>query len=306
MPAADAPRALRRWRRLVALALLAGALASAGAVPAAAQDRAVSAAAAAELAREAATDDDALAELRAVTEVEGRPVDLVAATADLGSARAARLDALARALDGGARGGAAAEVPDAGRDADRRAAQEVLDDDKFRERRVPKPFQGVLSWLADRLRPVGRLFEPILDLPGGPYVLGGLLATLGAAAIAFVSSRRSGAAVAASVAGRLVDPDLDPVDLDRRADEAEGEGDALGAVRLRYQAGLLRLAREGRLDLRADTTAAGAAHQVDHPVLHQLTADFEEVVYGDRPATAAVLARSRQGWAEVLGARSRR
>lgn len=270
-----------------------------------AQERSVSAAEAAALARAAVTDDDALAELRAVTRVDGRAVDLGAATSGLDTERAARLEGLARSLDR-AGGAPPRDEPGAASARDRRAARDVLADDKFRERQVPKPFQGILSWLADRLRPVGRVFAPLADLPGGPFLLGLVVAGVAAAGITAVARRRTLAQVVGGRSGGLVDPDLDPVDLDDRAAAAEAAGDGLGAVRLRYQAGLLRLAREGRLVLRADTTAADAARQVDHPVLHRLTADFEAVVYGDDPATAEVLDRSRRGWAEVLGARSRR
>jgi hypothetical protein len=92
----------------------------------------------------------------------------------------------------------------------------------------------------------------------------------------------------------------DPAELERRAEEAEAALDLDRAVRLRYEAGLVRLVRAGRLELRPDTTAAGAARQVGSPTMDRLTADFEAVVYGGRPADAADVARSRAGWVELL------
>ncbi len=275
--------------------------------PAVGQDRSISRAEAAALAGQAATDDDALRELREVTEVDGRPVDLKAATEGVGPARAGRLAALAGALSGDTAGPASPAGADAEqRAAARRSAREVLADRKYQAGDVPKPFKGVLAWLADRLRPIGRLFDPILALPGGAFILGGLLVAAGAVGVTLLISRSSRAAVDRGRASLLVDPSLDPADLDDRASRAEADGDLTGSVRLRYQAGLVHLVRADRLVLRADTTAAGAARQVDLGVMDRLTVDFEEIVYGDRTPTIADVDRARHGWAEVLGVRSAR
>lgn len=279
----------------------------------AAQQRDLSAAAAAELALDAVTDDASLDDLRSVTSVDGRPVDLAAATSRLDGARAERLTALAETL--GPRVDPASGAPAADAEGARRSAEEVLDDDKFAERDVPRPFRGVLEWLADRLRPVGRflddLFGPVIDaivgLPGGGFILAGLLVGGGAALTAWLITRRSRSTVARQArAARLVDPHVDPDELERSAEDAEANGDLARSVRLRYESGLLRLARRDRLELRADTTATGAARQVDLPVMDRLTTDFEEIVYGGREATAADAERSRHGWMELLGVGIRR
>ena len=98
----------------------------------------------------------------------------------------------------------------------------------------------------------------------------------------------------------LVDASADPAELERRADLAERDGDMATAVRLRFEAGLIRLVRSDRLDLRIDTTAEAAARQVADPTMDRLTIDFEEVTYGGRPARADDLERARSGWREVL------
>lgn len=59
------------------------------------------------------------------------------------------------------------------------------------------------------------------------------------------------------------------------------------------------------MTLRTDTTAADAARQVDHPAMDALTMDFEEIVYGDRAATAADLHAAGERWDDLLRARSR-
>src|SRR5690606_27526810 len=132
------------------------------------------------------------------------------------------------------------------------------------------------------------------------FVVWGLVALAAGAATSWLVRRRSRAAVDHAAGHGLVDPSADPDRLEAGAARAEAEGDPAGAVRLRYEAGLLRLVRAGRLDLRPDTTAAGAAEQVDHPTMDHLTADFEEVVYGGRSATPDDVERSRSGWREVL------
>lgn len=298
-------RSARRWP-LVALGIVAALLLAMPAGGGNAQERSFARQEAAALARDAVTDDAALAELRTVQEIDGQPVDLAAATARLGPGRQARLTALAEALGQGPQGGAVADD----RSIARRSAQEVLSDDKFQEDTVPRPFKGVLEWIAERLRPMGRfldrLVEPILDLPGGAAILGALIVGGGAAATSWLIGRRNRAGLARSPGSSLVDPTLDPVDVERRADAAEAEGDLTGSIRLRYQAGLVRLVRAQRLVLRPDTTAAGAARQVDLPAMDHLTADFEEIVYGNRTPTSDDAARAREGWPEVLGARSRR
>ncbi|HEX2574946.1 MAG TPA: DUF4129 domain-containing protein [Aquihabitans sp.] len=305
-----AERGGRRPRRSIAVALATVVLVVGSALggPAGAQAGDVSAAEAAELAREAVTDDDALAELRSLTSVDGRPVDLRSATAAMGPSRAARLGALAEALSAG--GAGAGGTPTASLDQARRSAREVLDDDKFRPGDVPKPFKGALEWLGDRLRPIGRflhdLVEPILDLPGGELILAGALVGLGAGAAAWLIARRDRAVVTRRHGSSLVDPAADPAALDAHADDAEACGDHAAAVRFRYQAGLLRLVRADRLVLRTDTTAAQAARQVADPAMDELTDGFQAVVYGGRPATGADVEAARRRWAELVGAGSRR
>ncbi|MFN8016788.1 MAG: DUF4129 domain-containing protein [Acidimicrobiales bacterium] len=254
----------------------------------------------------AETDDAALAELRDVELVDGHPVDLAAATADLGEHRVARLRALARTFDGS---GPSARPP-AGAEA-RRLAERVLRADKYQEPREPQPFRGALRWIADRLAPLGRpfrsLWDAAADFPGGQLILLAVIGALIGLAGAALATRTRSAAVALPHGGRrLVDPELDPEELEAQAEAAEAQGLLGAAVRLRYEAGLLRLARSDRLVLRAETTPLDAAAQVGSPAMDRLTATFVDVVYGDRPATAGDVADARQGWAEVLGARSRR
>lgn len=254
-----------------------------------------------DLATQAVDNDDALAQLRSIVVVDGRPVDLHAATADLGVDRPERLRAIATAFGAaGDRGGETALDRAQARD----LATKVLDDGKYQEKKAPRPFRGILRWIADRLRPVGDAFEPLIDaielVPGGPFLLlGALGGTIGWVAW-FLARRSSGAALDRDRSWRLVDPEQDPDQLDQVAATAEAAGDHALAVRARYEAGLIRLARAHRIELRPDTTAGAVAAELHDPTLRELTGTFEAVVYGGRPAVAADSAQARTGWQAVL------
>jgi hypothetical protein len=196
----------------------------------------------------------------------------------------------------------------------RRRAQSILDGDKYQEQRLPRPFKGVLEWIADPLRPITdavaevmeAVLRPLLSVPFGEYILLALVIGVAAALMWWLASRRSRSAVIDGDRSALVDIGLDPDGLDRLAAKAESDGDWALVVRYRYQAGLLRLVRADRLVLRPDTTAEGAAGQVGHPVMDQLTVDFEEITYGGRPATSEDGERAKLRWAELIGTRTPR
>ncbi|NLD76571.1 MAG: DUF4129 domain-containing protein [Acidimicrobiales bacterium] len=213
-------------------------------------------------------------------------------------------------LGGHLAGPAASVDPDAAR----QAAQDILDGSKFQEPQFPRPFQGVLEWVADRLRPlfdwIGDVLEPVIDLflglPGGRYVLVALIGALIGVLVHWLLGRRSRSEVTRSVGSGLVDLRSDPEALDEEARQAEAAGDHRTAVRRRYESGLIRLVRADRLLLRPETTAGSAARQVDEPAMDALTADFEQIVYGGRAATAADSDRARRLWPELVGERAPR
>lgn len=248
-------------------------------------------------------DRQALEHLRDVTEIDGRPVDLDPMLGGDEAERSARLADLADALGAGEEPGSAD-----GAAVDRTRAAEVLEQDEYHEPDLPRPFREPLQWLGDRITALWdgavSLLSPVFGTRGAALVL---VAAVGAALVALIirlATRRSVAATRAGVEGHfLVDPSLDPDDLERRADEASRSGDHAAAVRLRYEAGLLRLLRSGRLELRAETTASDAARQVDDPAMDELTTSFEEIVYGGRPATPADDDAARDGWRRLLGRR---
>lgn len=197
--------------------------------------------------------------------------------------------------------------PDPGPDAAelRDQASRILERDEFRQRSLPRPLRGALRWIGEQLdhlyRPIVRLLEPIVGAGAVPWIVigvAGLAITL--LATRFVRARSRAEIARANRDRLLVDPSRDPRQLEAEADRAVDAGEFGAAIRLRHEAGLIRLVRDGRLDLRPETTARSAARAVGDPVLHHLTDLFEAVVYGDRTATSADAASARDAWRRVL------
>ncbi len=259
-----------------------------------------------DLAERAATDPAARRELYQVRRVDGRTVDLRRALegADQDSLRA-RFEALA---DGAGERRSAGASPEAAR----RDARRILAGRKFRPAPVPRPFHGVLrrmgEWLGPVLRPVGRLWDRLLDDVIGQTALA--LAVVGGAAVASLALARRRNSVGVRRAGREGYPgrhrEEDPDELEQRADAAERAGQLELAFRLRFRAGLLRLDRAGALAYRPSLTTGELTRQLRSPTFDDLAGAFDEIAYGGRPAEEADLHAARRQWPMVLAQVGRR
>jgi hypothetical protein len=117
--------------------------------------------------------------------------------------------------------------------------------------------------------------------------------------------RRSAAALDRAVstdAGRGVDP----ADLERRADQAALAGDFPLAVKLRFRAGIVRLARAGALPDRASLTTGQLRSQLRSAAFDPLAVAFDEIAYGGRDARRDDDEQARVGWPRVLQEAGRR
>jgi hypothetical protein len=94
---------------------------------------------------------------------------------------------------------------------------------------------------------------------------------------------------------------MDPDELERLAAEAEYRGDLEIALRLRFRAGLLRLAQARVLPARPSLRTFEARRVLRDPRFDRLARDFDEVVYGRRPARPDDLVAAREEWPHVLG-----
>jgi hypothetical protein len=189
----------------------------------------------------------------------------------------------------------------------RRQARRILDQKRFRHKSTPRPLHGVLRWIGDRLRPItrpiGRAFDSIAANTALAWVAGLVVVAIVVAATAALMARRERARVAASggaVVGGVAAEPMDPSELERAADAAEGEGRYADAVRLRFQAGLARLARSGRLPAGVVEPNGEISRELASARFDSLALRFDEIVYGDRSATAPDVATARSEWPAVL------
>jgi hypothetical protein len=265
-----------------------------GAFPGAAGATAITSAELRDLAQRAESDPAALAELRQVDSVDGRPVELGRALAGSEADVERRLEVLASGVAGS--GSARTEA--------RTAARDILAEGRFHARETPRPFRGVLEWLGDRLQTVGNLFDRLAAyLPGGRSALALLLAALVVLAATLVSTRLAGRLGSAAVreqrrsrARGAPGPD----ELERQAAEAERRGELELALRLRFRAGLLRLDRARTISFRDSMTSGEVARELRSADFDRLASTFDEVVYGRREAGLPDLDASREYWGRVL------
>ena len=248
------------------------------------------------LASRAADDPEALERLRAVDSVDGAPAD-VAGALD-GASRAELRERLATLSAPPARPAAARDPARSRAD-----AREIVAQRRFRGTRVQGPFRALLDRIGRMLEPLGDLV-PRLDraLPGGRATVWVLLALAVAALGWLIAGRtiRRRAALAAGAAGARGPRAESPGELERAAEAAERRGAHEEALRLRFRAGLLRLDERGAIELRPSLLTVEVSRALGSDAFDRLAAGFDDVVYGERPASAEDVAAARREWASVL------
>ncbi|MGH9034406.1 MAG: hypothetical protein ACRD0O_01465 [Acidimicrobiia bacterium] len=191
----------------------------------------------------------------------------------------------------------------------REAARDILSEEPFTSRPLPRPFAGVLrrlgEWVVD---PVQRFLSRLGDgLPevGSPLWLvlaGAVIAAAALVALRLVRDR--GRERPERRTGSSPERGTDPAQLEAWAEEAERRGELDEALRLRFRAGLIRLDLMGALELQPGLTNRAVARALRSACFDGLAVDFDEVVYGGRTATPDDVGEARVGWPAVLaGAR---
>lgn len=259
------------------------------------------------LAERAATDPAARARLEGVDRVDGRPADVAGALRGATDEEAReRLALLAGPASVGSASADRAGPVDAG--TARRQAEAVLEQRRFHPSRVPKPFRGVLRWLGARLEPVAgplvRLYRRALENTPLAVVLVVAIVLALTFLVRSLVRRRLLAATARGEAGRGRTSRERPEDLERAADEAERRGDAALAFRLRFRAGILRLALKGAVPDRTSITTGELRRQLRSEPFDELAGAFDEIAYGGRPGEDADLHLARERWPAVLASRA--
>jgi hypothetical protein len=188
-------------------------------------------------------------------------------------------------------------------------AHQIVSEDRFRPPPLPRPLHGLLDALGRAAAPVanaiGDAFSALAGIvPGGTVTAAVLLGAVVVALAAVASTHLTDRALV-DRARRPGTLGADPAAPDARAREAaagaaERDGEFARAVRLRFQAGLLRLDELGVLAYRPSLPNAAVARRLDSPVFDALARRFEEVAYGGRPAEPADAGEARDAWQRVL------
>ena len=184
----------------------------------------------------------------------------------------------------------------------REEARRILAERRFHGTTLPRPFHGVLDWLARHLNFLVRAWHSAEVHVGGAWVLWTILGAIVVALAAFVALRLARRRVGreAAAAGRASGRSEDPAALERAADKAEKRGDFETAVRLRFRAGLLRLGRANVLPLTPSLRTYEARRTLRNPRFDRLARDFDEIVYGERAPVAADGDAARTEWPRVV------
>jgi hypothetical protein len=194
-------------------------------------------------------------------------------------------------------------------------AREILAEGRFHKATVPRPLHSALREIGRALEsPLNGLNELVDKLgtltPGGSPVIWGTLALvvlLASAAIAHRGTRHALREPPGSAQGnmaRLAPPSAS--DLERQAVAAERLGRYGDAVRLRFRAGLLRLADSHIVGEAPSMVNAEIVRVLGSPSFGVLAARFDEIAYGGSAASQEDVQLSRREWTHVLeGARAR-
>jgi hypothetical protein len=198
-------------------------------------------------------------------------------------------------------------LPLADADAARRAAAAILRDGRFHNPSVPRPLHGVLHDIGDGLRAVGHAVTHAVDrvgriVPGGTVAVWVVLGLGLVAAISFLARRYSRRALlresrryGASRAGVET-----AAHLERQAAGAERDGRYDDAVRLRFRAGLARLAEQGAIRTARSTPNAQLARTLESADFDELARRFDEIAYGASPAGSTDAEEARRRWSAVV------
>lgn len=181
----------------------------------------------------------------------------------------------------------------------RAEAHRILAERRFHGTSIPRPLHGVLHWIGRHLHFLQRFWTWLANLVGGRDALWTIVgvAVVALAAWALVRlARRRGRADRLAAARAAAEHGMDPDELERLAVEAEHRGDLEIALRLRFRAGLLRLARARVLPARPSLRTREARRVLRDPRFDRLARDFDEIVYGQRPARPADVRIAREEW----------
>ncbi|HWF33818.1 MAG TPA: hypothetical protein VG295_00550 [Solirubrobacteraceae bacterium] len=199
-------------------------------------------------------------------------------------------------------------------DAARHLARAILAEGRFHQPSVPRPLHGVLHALGEGVRvPVHALGDAVDAIgsvfPGGVVVVWIILALAAVTAAGLLAGRRTRRTLTSDdlERGAGAGPRAERAsELLRSAEAAERQGRLADAVRLRFRAGLLRLAERGTIETARSTPTIDVSRTLRSPEFDALARRFDEITYGGSPPVAADVEAARREWPVVLEGSERR
>jgi hypothetical protein len=190
----------------------------------------------------------------------------------------------------------------------RSQARAILAERRFHVAPIPRPLHGVLHAIGEALEsPLHGVDELVSKLaastPGGATVVWAALAALVLAVSGLLAVRGSRRALRGPAAGMGVgaEPSMRAVDLERDAASAELQGRHADAVRLRFRAGLMRLAESERVETAPSMLNAEVSRALRSERFDALARRFDEIAYGGRAAMQEDAQVARSEWSRLLG-----
>ena len=241
-----------------------------------------------DLASEARTDPSAIPALLETTSIDGTPVDADRLLGDHETLHA-RLDTVLDQREVDVDTGAST------------LAESILVEERFDTAGGVAAGAVIQAWL---LRLVSGILAAIEEsIPGGLGTVGWVLlvgAVVGMGVVARSLLRRRERSIEEQEAAASSEARRRPAALERRASEAEGGGRYEEALRLRFQAALLRLDAHGAIRFHDGITSGQVVERVAHGLLPGLVGTHDEVVYGGRTATIEDVRASKTQWPRVI------
>jgi len=243
-----------------------------------------------DLAQRALDDPSALAELRNIDSIDGKSVDMSRA---LGGATPSELRSRLATL-------AQDVTPGSSQASARSNARAILNERRYSQSSLPRPFAGILDRIGRGLQ---RLFRPLTRhiprLGSVAWIVIGAIVVALAVLITYRLGRRR-RAVETEYAKIIRTKSLRPEDLERAARDAEVAGRVVEAIRLRFAAGLIRLDRAGAIEWHPSITSGSVRRRLRSSSFDCVATSFERVIYGKRTPTPDDIELSKSGWHEVL------
>jgi hypothetical protein len=185
---------------------------------------------------------------------------------------------------------------------------------KARPSHFPHPLRGLFTSIGHGLRFVfggffGWIYRNVLQRFGHgfsiafgswwPLVLAVLAISAGALA-GYVAFQRRTRVQQSEKLRHAVSPRQDPEELERLAEVAADANDFETAVKLWYQAGVLRLTLRGTVTSGPMRTDAQLIRELPSSTLRELANRHAQIVYGRQRATSDDVHRAREGWRVIV------